>query len=363
MVAVVVDSSGTTEAALRRGLRDAVVEHLAPGTDPIVGEIEMPRTGYSAQTVLFDVTWPGGDARDDATYVARIAPVGSTMFPKADFGTHFSVLQALRDAPIATPTPLWFGAAADSPFGRPYFVMERIAGDVPPENPVYTRSGWVADLSAHDQRSVYVNAVRAMVDVNSLDWRSLDLSCLPGVAGGVGMRHELDRFGAYVEWVDVREGDPARILRAARERLSAECPDHADVCLNWGDPKLSNIVYDGVRPVGLLDWEIATVAPPENDLAFFLTYHDSITRAQGHPSLPGFLDDRETIELYQQLSGRDVDDLGWYRLWHLYRLAVMAFRLSQLLVESGRLPSGSSRLPHRVPFVLLEDALTLDAYA
>lgn len=324
--------------------------------DVEVTELTAPRIGYSAETLLFEARWREGTAVRRASLVARVRPTGYVFFPDVDLGLHYRMLETLSGAGLAVPRPRWFQGAAGSPFGEPFFVMDRIDGLVPPEHPAYTAGGWVAELPPAGQDRVFRGALEQLARLHRLDWERLDLGFLPGVASGEpGMATEIKLFEEYVGWV--LGGGSERLFDEALDALRGSVPAADRLCLNWGDPKFSNILYRGTEPVGLLDWELATVAPPENDLAFFLTYHDSITRALGHPDLPGFLDDAAAVGYYEELTGHRVRSLGWYRLWHLLRLAVMALRLTQLLVLSDRLAADAPKAPHHIPFRLLRDAL------
>ncbi len=340
----------------RQLLQEWLAARLPQAHHVEVTELSTPRIGYSAETLLFDAQWQQGDEHHRESLVARVRPSGYAFFPDVDLRLHYDVLDALSGTGVPVPRPRWYQEAAGSPFDEPFFVMDRIDGLVPPEHPAYTAGGWVADASSADQRRIFCSTVEQLAALHSLDWQQLNLDFLPAVArGDPGMGTEIKLFEEYVAWVLNGAAEP--LFDEALDALRRTIPASHRLCFNWGDPKFSNILYRGTEPVGLLDWELATVAPPENDLAFFLTYHNSITRALGHPDLPGFLGDAEVIELYERLTGHRVRSLDWYRLWHLLRLAVMALRLTQLLIASERIAPDAAKAPHHVPMRLLRAAL------
>ncbi len=346
-----------SDAESARLLREWLADRLPGARDVEITDLRTPKIGYSAESLLFEARWTddtGSENRE--SLVARVRPSGYVFFPDVDLRAHHDVLHILHREGIPAPRPRWFQDAEGSPFGEPFFVMDLVEGRVPPEHPAYTAGGWVAEASPDEQGEIFRGAVRAMARLHTLDWRSLGVGFLPAVVtGDPGMATELKLFDEYVAWV--LDGEASALFDDARDALRRNLPDSTALCLNWGDPKFSNIIYRGTVPVGLLDWELATVGPPENDLAFFLTYHDSITRALGHPELPGFLDDDATVALYEELSGHRVRELDWYRLWHLFRLAVMSLRLTQLLVASERMTTDAPAAPHHVPHRLLREAV------
>lgn len=322
-----------------------------------ITELRTPRIGYSAEILLFDATWRlGADTSTSEALVARIRPGHYSMFPDVDLHLHYRMLEVLWHEGIPVPRPLWYQPADGSPFGEPFFVMQRIDGLVPPEHPPYTSTGWVRELEPADQRAVFLGALDQLAALHRLDHTRLDLSFLPAMAAGEpGMNTEIKLFEEYIDWL--LDGRREPLFDDALDALRGRMPVTDRLCLTWGDPKLSNILYRGTEPIGLLDWELATVSPPENDVAFFLTYHDSITRAHGHPELPGFPSDEEAVAHYERASGHILGDLAWYRLWHLLRLAAMSLRLTDLLTASGRLTPDSPKAPHHVPHDLLRAAL------
>jgi aminoglycoside phosphotransferase (APT) family kinase protein len=333
---------------LERRLEDAL--HVE------ITELSTPRTGYSGETLLFEARWADRRGSRRERLVARIRPSGYSFFPDVDLELHFRVLRALEGTGVPAPRVHWYQDAEDSPFGEPFFVLDRIDGRVPSEYPPYTVGGWIAESSPSDQRRIYHGALDEMARIHRLDWRAMDLGFLPALAGGSpGMATEIRLFEQYLDWV--LDGRDEPLLDQALAWLKANVPPDRELCLNWGDPKLSNIIYQGARPVGLLDWELATIAPPEADLAFWLVYHDLITGAQGYPSLPGFLSDEEAVAYYEARAGRPVRDLDWHRTWQTFRLAVLSSRLTDLLIARDVIGPGAANAPHVTPMQLLRRAL------
>lgn len=338
-------------------LQSWMSESFPGGAGAQVLSVATPLVGYSGETILFEaVLDPHGAAPRRRRLVARVRPAGYSFFPDVDMNLHYRVLDALEPTDVPAPRVFAYQDAGGSPFGEPFFVMEWVSGRVPPEHPPYTADGWLARCTPAQQAFAYRGAVEQVAKIHALDWAAMDLSFLPCLkTGSPGMANEIRQFDAYMRWV--YDGAPLPVLEDAVDWLGANVPTPSRLCLNWGDAKFSNIVYHRFEPAGILDWELATIAPPEADLAFFLVYHDSITRARGYDDLPGFPDDDEAVELYQQLSGHTVPDLGYYKVWHLFRLAVMAQRLTDLLVERGVIEADAERAPHQIPFRLLHGAL------
>lgn len=238
------------------------------------------------------------------TYVARFAPTGGNFFFETDISVHYRTLEALRGTGILAPGAVALENGGDNPFGRPFFVMERLPGRVPSEDPHYTIGGWLADLPAFDQTQVYRSAIEAMAAVHRVDPASLELGFLPVLAdpelaaqprGIGGDRVLFERFAARVL------GDrDLPVLERARGWLRANHPGPSEVRLAWGDAKFINLLYTGLDVTGILDWELASLSPPESEVAFWFVHHESVTGEAGHPDLAAFPDEAQAIECYER---------------------------------------------------------------
>ena len=89
--------------------------------------------------------------------------------------------------------------------------------------------------------------------------------------------------------------------------LDAQWPAYdGDPCISWGDARLGNILWSGVEPVVVLDWEMVALAPPAVDLGwmlFFAEYFQRSAERQGRPGIPGFLARDASLERYERADG------------------------------------------------------------
>jgi streptomycin 6-kinase len=95
-----------------------------------------------------------------------------------------------------------------------------------------------------------------------------------------------------------------------------------------GDFRLGNIVFDGVEPTALIDWEIWTHADPGVDLGWLLVFCDAeLFPGIGAP-VEGLPSAAELVEIYSAAGGRQVADLDWYQAFGRFKMAaIMAHNL------------------------------------
>ena len=72
------------------------------------------------------------------------------------------------------------------------------------------------------------------------------------------------------------------------------------------------------RVVSLLDWELATLGPPEMDLAWYLALDELTTKAT-RSEVPGFRTREQFVARYELQLGRPVVDLAWHEVFALVR--------------------------------------------
>jgi aminoglycoside phosphotransferase (APT) family kinase protein len=341
----------------RRLLTDWLRERIDGASDVEVSDIVAPKeNGFSSETLMFDARWRQDGREIAGRYVARVEATGYSVFPDIDLRQQYEVLAALRDTPIPVPRVLCFQESEGSPFGQAFFVMAHVAGRIPADHPPYAVKGWLADAGADAQAEVYWNTLDMLADLHGLDWRTLGVDGLLRDGGAApGMAAELDNFQGYLDWVlDGRENP---VLAGALAHLRGAIPADEPLALNWGDPKVSNVIFDGTRPVAVLDWELAAIAPPVADLAFFFVLHRANTQMRGHANLAGFPEEDRAVARYEERTGRAVQHLHYHKVWSALRITTILLRLGDMFIRAGKLDPDPARGPHQAPQRLLQELL------
>jgi aminoglycoside phosphotransferase (APT) family kinase protein len=298
-------------------------------TDASVGEVSIPAsTGWSNETILFDATWAGEQRR----LVARIAPSGYRVFPGDTFLRQHAVMRALAERTDVPMAAIHWLEEDPSWFGQPFWIMDRVDGDVPTDQPPYASTGWIHDLSVAQQADVWWSGIDAMARVHAVDVGVLD-GVIP--AGERTLDWHLDHYERFLTWAE--DGATHELSRRALRWLrDARPPEPAEgPALVWGDSRLSNLIYRDRRVVAVLDWEMCGIGDPLQDVAYWLFADRALTTGSGCTSLPGFPTREETAARWSAATGRSAGALAYYEVFAGFRFTVIMLRMGKLLAGMG----------------------------
>jgi aminoglycoside phosphotransferase (APT) family kinase protein len=275
--------------------------------------------------------------------VARIAPSGHQVFPDETFLRQHAVMHALAertDVPMARvhwldTDPAWFG--------QPFWIMDRIAGDIPTDTPPYAGQGWLHDAAPAQQARAWNAGVDAMASIHRVDVASLGL--LTGTYPDVDdpLVAHLDHYEGFLAWAE--EGTPFPLARRALDRLRRERPPAPaeGPALVWGDARLSNLIYQDFEVAAVLDWEMSCIADPLLDVGWWLFADWALTTGSGCTRLPGFPSRDETAARWSAATGRSTAALDYYELFGGLRFTVIMLRMGRLLADMGFVPPDFGR--------------------
>jgi aminoglycoside phosphotransferase (APT) family kinase protein len=294
-------------------------------------------TGFSNDTLLFDAAWREAGRERSERLVLRIEPSGLRIFPEYDLGLQFRVLGRLARSGVPLPRPFWQEPDA-SVLGAPFYVMERVEGRIPDDNPTYHTAGWMTEISPEERASVWWSGVDTLARIHRLDWRELALLPEPP-AGKSPLDVQLDYWERYLAWIS--RGDRSRypLSEAGLAWLRRHRPKGREpVALCWGDARLGNMIFRDGRCVAVLDWEMAVLGSPEQDLAWWLFFDEHHSAGAGVPRLAGLPSREETVARYRAASGVDPQQLDFYDLFAAFRFSAVMARLGQQFREYGLMP-------------------------
>lgn len=315
------------------------LEERLPGQHPVIAAMHVPESnGMSSETILLDVTTDDGTTTG---YVVRMAPLADAVpvFRSYDFDLQFRVMRLVAErSTVPVPQALWL-ELDESRVGSQFFVMERIEGIVPPDNLPYPfGDNWFYDASIEDQRRLQETTIEAMAGIHQIVLSDEDAAFLQTKApGDTALRRHFEDQKAFHEWVT--DGALHPVLTATFDWLEEHWPeDDGDAYLSWGDGRVGNVLYRDFEPVGVLDWEMASIAPREVDIAWMIFIHrffEDIVHLLELPGMPHFMRADDVCATYEKITGYTPKDLRWYLVYAALRHGVVMARVTRRAVAFG----------------------------
>jgi aminoglycoside phosphotransferase (APT) family kinase protein len=340
--------------AFREGeeLDSAVVETFFRDCLPdLRGEVTIRQFPSGNSNLTYLVTVGGREL------VLRKPPAGRKAKTAHDMGREYKILSAIHPVFPYAPSPLVY---SDDPavLGSPFYVMERITGIV-----VRRDFPFDPELSAQQVRELFENLLSVQYELHHIDYRKIGLEDF-GKPRGYVERQILGWNKRYRQARTPDAPDCELIMQWLEEKMPPES-DHPGLIHN--DFKLDNLVLDPGDPlkiIGVLDWEMATLGDPIMDLACTLGYwvqRDDPEEAQLWRSMPTTVEGaptrREVVEIYQQLSGRTIENYDFYHCYSVFRLAVIA---QQIYFRYYHGQTKDERFKHMITGVRLSEQSALN---
>src|SRR5205807_743932 len=192
-------------AQQRRDLEEAKREltgwlaRRRPGAEELeLSEVRLPGGGGVAnETLLFDGTWTERGRRRTQGFVARVES-STFLFMEANFDLHPRIIEVLSGEGIPVPTVVGYEADT-SILGARFFVMEKVDGQVPADQPPYNESGWVAEASVEQRRALWRSGVEALARLHAVPTDTLAFLRQPQ-RGDTGLEQYLRYNLESLEW-------------------------------------------------------------------------------------------------------------------------------------------------------------------
>ena len=294
-----------------------------PGVPPVaIVDTTEPAQGFSSRTILFTARW----REEERPLVARIQRDVAVPMLADVFHQHRVMTAIAANSAVKVPI-IAFTENDPAIVGAPFFIMERLYGRVPSDFPSYHQQGWFADLPVAERTRCWWNGVEEMARLHRIDWR-----CFPFLSGGTETLPDavfyLDHFvGNWFEWARNSKSFP--VIEDALTTLKANAPPAAASGLVWNDARLGNTMYesDGTGVVSLLDFEVATLGPPEVDLAHWVYLDEIFSENFGVPRIDGLPRGPEAVAGFEHIYGRAMPHFSYY-------MAVAALKILILSVRS-----------------------------
>ena len=256
----------------------------------------------------------------DRNCVLRRPPFGANIKSGHDMGREYRILSALY--PVFNKVPQVLHLCEDSEvIGAPFYIMERVDGIVIRKSPPSTLS------TQEFFTKLSTSTAICLAEIHSVDIETTGLSQLGKPVGYV--RRQIE---GWTRRYARAQTDEIGLMNEISTWLLRNMPVEVGFALIHNDYKYDNFILDPrsheIKVV--LDWEMATIGCPLMDLGAALGYwldpHDD-QRLYSLPFcptyLPGNLSRLEFAQCYAKHTGQSLDDLVFYYVYGVWRIAVI----------------------------------------
>ena len=276
--------------------------------------------GASRETYRFDAV-NGGERRG---YILRRDPKGSLI--DTDRRSEFLAIRSFAGKNVAAPEALWLETQG-AELERPFFIMSRVDGGAPASP--FAPDPYGDHAMAIGERFFSIMGRIAREPIAGLPI----LEATPAPATEDCWRRELDYWAGVI---DADESHPQPIVRAAIRRLRhAPPPPPARLSVIHGDLRSGNFLHDGAgRILAVLDWEMAHLGDPLEDLAWAL---DPLWSRPEDSRISGMVTRDQALAIWRAASGLELDAgaLNWWSLFASVKAQAIWISSAKAWLEGG----------------------------
>lgn len=317
------DPDTRTSSSIAQRLAPWLEARIAGAAELRIENVVEPSQGQSSETVLFDAICRENGQRRKRGLVARIQR--RTICPMlADVMFQHDVMEAIASySDVAVPVIAFVEPTGDV-IGQPFFLMERLEGRVPSDFPLFHAEGWVAELAEAQRTQLWWNAISEMSRLHRIG--AANFAFIGDATQEPGSRFYLRNFiGLWFDWAAQGQSFPAIVEALAY--LRENIPQVETTGLVWNDARMGNTLFaDDLGVTALLDFEVASLGPPEIDLAWWLYCEDLFSVQFGIQRLGGIPSAEDAIAGFEALYGRAMPEFDYYLALAALKHAVLSIR-------------------------------------
>lgn len=315
--------------------------------------------GYSADTTLFAAAYETAEGPVERKFVLRSEVPDPAIYPAqvsgidVDIDIQRRLMESVAAASSVPVAPILGYEVDPSVIGTPFFVMDFVPGDVPAVDPPYAAQGFFADAQPEERTRLITDGLRVLADIHRVDWRAAGLGWLLPSGEEPTLARQL---GIWERCGKAALGDRSHpVMERAADILHQHLPKGSDPGLCWGDPRPGNMIWQDWRCVSVTDWEGASIAPPELDIAWWIMFDRTVHDEVGVARPPGDPTREEQLAIYEEAAQRRVGDLRLHEMLAAYRYCVIVIQVANRYVARGLMPAENEMWSNNGPTNILRD--------
>lgn len=292
--------------ALEPRLAAYIATRMPGAADVSVSELDRISGGASRETYRFRLTWTQAGAPRERRLILRRDPPASLI--DTERRVEFEAYRAFRGTSVPVPEMLWLEEGCEA-LDHPFFIAEELRGYQAAPQMLFSEPYAPVLPRVADRKWTILGEI-ARADPTALGLTQV----LPTPTLDACWSRELDHWEALI---DKDASEPLPITRAAIRWLRANPPPPAQkLSLVHGDYRTGNFLYDVAGEIhGVLDWEMAHLGDPLEDLGWSL----QPVWTFGRTGLAGGLcPGADAVAIWERASGLKADPaaLHWWTLFN-----------------------------------------------
>lgn len=326
---------------IRVKLQGWMSTRLGNPVDFSLGPLNFPEaSGESSVTLIVDASWQLASATHNEKYVLRMVPPESQVFESHDLYLQYQLMEIMHKEGI--PVPDLIGYEADTALlGSDFYVMCFTEGVIPPDNPPMAFGSWVSELSTEQRAIMWRNGLETMARIHQIDIDRYEVPGLPRSAPDESpIAHELRRYDGIIASGMRDTADP--IILESWQFVKDNAPKTGARRLCWGDSRCGNVIWRDLQPVAVIDWEIANIGDPQQDLAWWFWIDHCNSVGLGAEKMSGIPDFADAYRHWSGITGLPIDQMAYYELCCVLRFAII---MERKLLHYGKLDPNMAEMP------------------
>jgi aminoglycoside phosphotransferase (APT) family kinase protein len=298
---------------LREALERFLIGEL--GHEVRIGRLQPLPGGASRKIYAFDLVDEIAGDHEPSPLVLRMDPEAGRL--QSDRAEEYALLAAAHAAGVTVPAVRWLGTEKAG-LGASFVVMDRVEGQA------IARRLLRDDAYAHTREVLPAQLARELARIHAIDVGAPGLESLRRSAADAGAgldasdprRFARAEIRRYRELLAVFDGDyPRPVFELAGRWLERNAPAVERPAVVHGDFRIGNILFDESGLTAVLDWELAHLGDPLEDLGW-LTVRAWRFGVDERPV--GGLCARQALwELYERSGGQPVS-VPAARYWEIF---------------------------------------------
>ena len=285
----------------------------------VISDMRVPTNGGSSGTLIFTAEYDAGGGHRREDLVLRYSVEGG-LFHAYNLPGQYAILKGLQGTGVPIPGVVGIDETGNL-LGQIGYLMTRINGAAPP--PSYFKFGPLFDATPESRRKMVLSTVAAQAKFHALDWNTLGIDFLTKRGNGrTALERDLDWHFTSLCWGCPKE---AHTMEPMRQWLLKNQPEEKYICLCHGDAMLPNYMFLDDKVTAVLDWELAFLGHPTNDVAYQAFTHAFL--GLGCPPLAGCPTIDERKAEYERVTGKPIEHWDYF-----YTIAAFKVMLSMMLV-------------------------------